>query len=102
MKSPNTSKMTQSNKKIKRVRFTLPKDHKYKQEKKKAPKKKYTSNFLVRKHPFGWHPKHHYMCMGGQCGQSCPCCRAELGDTFGACQFCKIVYDKKSEKKQLD
>ena len=35
-------------------------------------------------HPMGWSPTAHY----GMCGQSCPCCRAELGDTFGACPIC--------------
>ena len=36
-------------------------------------------------HPTGWSPTAHY----GMCGQSCPCCRAEVGDTFGACPICK-------------
>ena len=35
-------------------------------------------------HPMGWSPTNHY----GMCGQSCPCCRAEVGDTFGACPIC--------------
>jgi DNA-directed RNA polymerase subunit M/transcription elongation factor TFIIS len=36
-------------------------------------------------HPRGWDPQNHY----GMCGQSCPCCRAEVGDTLGACPICK-------------
>ena len=36
-------------------------------------------------HPIGWSPTAHY----GMCGQSCPCCRAEVGDTLGACPICK-------------
>ena len=36
------------------------------------------------KHPHGWCKINHY----GMCGQSCPCCRAQLGDTFGACSIC--------------
>ncbi len=36
-------------------------------------------------HPMGWSPMAHY----GMCGQSCPCCRAEVGDTLGACPICK-------------
>lgn len=37
------------------------------------------------KHPHGWCKVNHY----GMCGQSCPCCRAQVGDTFGACPICK-------------
>lgn len=36
-------------------------------------------------HPRGWDSQSHY----GMCGQSCPCCRAEVGDTLGACPICK-------------
>ena len=36
-------------------------------------------------HPRGWDSHNHY----GMCGQSCPCCRAEVGDTLGACPICK-------------
>lgn len=35
-------------------------------------------------HPKSWNNKSHY----GQCGQSCPCCRARVGDTLGACTIC--------------
>jgi hypothetical protein len=35
-------------------------------------------------HPDCWDEHKHY----GQCGQSCPCCRAEVGDTWGACTVC--------------
>ena len=41
-------------------------------------------------HPIYWCNKNHY----GQCGQSCPCCRAEVGDTFGACPICIIKFNK--------
>ena len=40
------------------------------------------------KHPPQWNKEDHYMRMGGQCGQSCPCCRARVGDTLGACTVC--------------
>ena len=40
-------------------------------------------------HPVGWCSKNHYMDLGwGWCGQSCPCCRAMVGDTLGACGIC--------------
>lgn len=40
-------------------------------------------------HPTGWTKKNHYSELGWQwCGQSCPCCRAHVGDTFGACPIC--------------
>tara|TARA_B100001094_G_scaffold308708_1_gene341631 strand:+ start:71 stop:934 length:864 start_codon:yes stop_codon:yes gene_type:complete len=35
-------------------------------------------------HPMCWSSTNHY----GMCGQSCPCCRAEVGDTLGACPIC--------------
>jgi hypothetical protein len=35
-------------------------------------------------HPKCWNAHTHY----GQCGQSCPCCRAEIGDEWGACLVC--------------
>ena len=35
-------------------------------------------------HPECWNAHTHY----GQCGQSCPCCRAIVGDTWGACLIC--------------
>ena len=54
--------------------------------KKKTPKKK---------HPWGWNSKIHYMKIGGQCGQSCPCCRARVFKSdidkdakWGACSIC--------------
>ena len=40
-------------------------------------------------HPQGWTNEQHYMGMGGQCGQSCPCCRKKAGDILGACAICK-------------
>jgi hypothetical protein len=40
-------------------------------------------------HPKGWTKRNHYSELGWQwCGQSCPCCRAECGDTLGACPLC--------------
>lgn len=40
-------------------------------------------------HPVGWTKKNHYSELGWQwCGQSCPCCRARVGDTLGACAVC--------------
>ena len=37
------------------------------------------------KHPESWNKHSHY----GQCGQSCPCCRAMVGDEWGACSICR-------------
>ena len=39
----------------------------------------------VQVHPKSWDKHTHY----GQCGQSCPCCRSEVGDTWGSCPICK-------------
>ena len=46
-------------------------------------------------HPQGWTSHYHYSNMGGQCGQSCPCCRAYVYNQgndpdawFGACPIC--------------
>ena len=40
-------------------------------------------------HPVGWTKKNHYSELGWQwCGQSCPCCRARVGDILGACPVC--------------
>jgi hypothetical protein len=54
------------------------------------------------KHPKGWSRINHYCNIGGQCGQSCPCCRAYVYNKgldydawFGACQICI----KKPKKK---
>ena len=44
------------------------------------------------KHPEYWTKEKHYG-IHGQCGQSCPCCRAEVGDTFGACPICIIKFN---------
>lgn len=71
----------------------------------KCGKRKFTQSFVAPKkrpikkktpyHPKGWHVNFHYMKIGGQCGQSCPCCRAHLFLTkidpdakWGACQIC--------------
>ena len=47
------------------------------------------------KHDKSWDKTNHYMAIGGQCGQSCGCCRAELFKSgvdpdgkFGACDAC--------------
>ena len=52
-----------------------------------------TKNY--KKHLHRWSQKNHYMYMGGQCGQSCPCCRAEVYNSgidpdakWGACEIC--------------
>lgn len=42
-------------------------------------------SFTIIKHPDVWSNDQHY----GQCGQSCPCCRAHVGDTLGACPICQ-------------
>ena len=46
-------------------------------------------------HGLGWNGNVHYMSIGGQCGQSCPCCRAHVYNTgmdedakWGACSIC--------------
>ena len=41
-------------------------------------------NEIEIKHPENWTSHTHY----GQCGQSCPCCRAIVGDKWGACSIC--------------
>jgi hypothetical protein len=51
---------------------------------------------MTHKHQTGWTKKHHYMNLGWcWCGQSCPCCRANVGDTLGACEICIRDKDKK-------
>ena len=58
---------------------------------KHQPKKSYTTKKDENKrenqanHPRGWCKINHY----GMCGQNCPCCRANAGDTFGVCPICK-------------
>lgn len=54
-----------------------------------------TQMMFPKTHPQGWSKEHHYMAMGGQCGQSCGCCRAEVYNSgvdpdakFGACDMC--------------
>lgn len=46
-------------------------------------------------HPKVWTKEHHWLAIGGQCGQSCPCCRAEAylkrwdpDGHWGACDMC--------------
>ena len=43
------------------------------------------SKEAINSHPTGWEKTTHY----GQCGQSCPCCRANVEDVpFGVCLIC--------------
>ena len=43
------------------------------------------------KHPEGWNHQLHY----GQCGQSCPCCRAIIEDyPLGVCPICWDILEK--------
>ena len=49
------------------------------------------------KHPEYWSKEKHYG-IHGQCGQSCPCCRAEVGDTFGACPICIITFNESIQR----
>lgn len=49
----------------------------------------------IKTHSIGWSHEDHYGAIGGQCGQSCPCCRAEVFSDgrdpdgwFGACEVC--------------
>ena len=49
------------------------------------------ANSSLQKHPKGWSLTNHW----GQCGQSCPCCRANLykqnidpDAKWGACDIC--------------
>tara|TARA_B110000971_G_scaffold147391_1_gene150565 strand:+ start:86 stop:289 length:204 start_codon:yes stop_codon:yes gene_type:complete len=59
-------------------------------------------------HPNGWNTHIHYCNLGGQCGQSCPCCRAEVylknidKDAYiGACPICiKKTHNSLKYKKQ--
>ena len=39
-------------------------------------------------HPKSWNINTHY----GMCGQSCPCCRTNLGELIGACTICSHSY----------
>ena len=45
-------------------------------------------NNIPETHPKGWTKHLHYFNWGCYCGQSCPCCRAQVGDTLGACPIC--------------
>ena len=93
----STTKKTQS----KDICQKCPKDnkclgkHPFSKPHKKKNNYKNKDLWLKAKHPFGWIPMKkgsnfmHYMGLGGQCGQSCPCCRAEAGDTLGACPYCR-------------
>ena len=42
-------------------------------------------------HVRGWSKVNHYMSFGGQCGQSCPCCRSIVEpNNFGVCNICRL------------
>ena len=56
-------------------------------------------------HIKGWTKQHHYCSIEGQCGQSCPCCRAEVylsnidpDAKFGACEICLNFLGKSLDK----
>jgi hypothetical protein len=60
----------------------------------------------IQSHPQGWNKHIHYCNLGGQCGQSCPCCRAEVylkgideDAHWGACTIC--MKNGKNEKKKI-
>ena len=48
----------------------------------------YATPGLINVHPTGWTHNEHYSEIGGFCGQSCPCCRAEFQEAFGSCPIC--------------
>jgi len=59
----------------------------------------------TQSHPNGWNKHIHYSNLEGQCGQSCPCCRAEVylkgideGAWWGACTICMKTNNKKNKK----
>ena len=52
------------------------------------------------KHPEGWNYITHYMSIGGQCGQSCPCCRSLVGDHLGSCPICNNLKIKQNNKRK--
>ena len=55
---------------------------------------------MAEKHPKGWDFKTHYMSIGGQCGQSCPCCRSLVGDKLGSCPICNLVKNVSCKRKR--
>jgi hypothetical protein len=59
------------------------------------PKVNTTTDSTLPSHIEGWDQECHYCNIGGQCGQSCPCCRARVylskidpDAWFGACNIC--------------
>lgn len=46
-----------------------------------------------KKHMKGWTKDEHYTNLGCWCGQSCPCCRAEHGQLWGACTICSKMHE---------
>jgi hypothetical protein len=80
--------------------FSKPQKKKTNYKNKNINKNKNKDLWLKAKHPIGWIPMKkgsnfmHYMAVGGQCGQSCPCCRAAAGDILGACPYCRKFHNK--------
>jgi hypothetical protein len=56
---------------------------------------------MEKKHPNGWNLNTHYMSIGGQCGQSCPCCRSQVGDTLGSCPICNDNYKNLNKPRKI-
>lgn len=60
----------------------------------------------MRAHPRGWSERTHYR--GGQCGQSCPCCRfavesalnADPSAWFGVCPVCAAMREKRGDARK--
>ena len=46
---------------------------------------------IPKQHIEGWTQQEHYTNIGHWCGQSCPCCRALLGELWGACSICSKI-----------
>lgn len=53
----------------------------------KQPKRMTLRSDKLLKHPEYWTKEKHYGDKG-QCGQSCPCCRSDVGDILGSCDIC--------------
>ena len=60
----------------------------------------------TQSHLNGWNKHIHYCKVGGQCGQSCPCCRAEVylkgideDAWWGACTICMKTNNNKISNK---
>jgi hypothetical protein len=67
---------------------SLKKQNKTKQNKKTAlaGERERKNKRMLARHPASWSSEQHY----GQCGQSCPCCRASVEPTsLGTCAICR-------------